>query len=92
MLVNFQLPGMMLFQTEDQDIIYTGDFRASQNSIKSIKCLQNLKNVVAYIDSTFFKKAYMNFPSQKESVDTIVSEIRNHLSTSSHSKGNLLFN
>lgn len=78
---------MMLFQTQQHDIVYTGDFRTSRKSIERILCLQNLNNVVAYVDSTFLKKNYMHFPSQAESVEVILSEIDKYLKSSSNSKG-----
>jgi Cft2 family RNA processing exonuclease len=82
---------MILFQTEEQDIIYTGDFRVSKKDIENIKIFRGLKNVIVYTDSTFMKKSYMHFPSQSESVKVIIEEIQKFLKGSSSSKGNVLF-
>lgn len=81
---------MILFQTEIHDIIYTGDFRASKSSVENMLCLRGLKNVIVYVDSTFLKKSYMDFPTQSESVEVIINEIRKHLSVSTKSKGKLI--
>lgn len=78
---------MMLFQTKEHDVIYTGDFRASKETIENIECFRNLKNLTIYLDTTFFDKSYMHFPSQAESIEAIISETRKHLGTSPDAKG-----
>lgn len=66
---------MLLFQIEGCDILYTGDFRMSLKNVKKIKIFEEIKahgNLVVYLDSTFMKLNFPNFPSQTESVMKIV--------------------
>lgn len=78
---------MILFQTEEQDILYTGDFRISKKDIENLRILRELKNLVVNMDSTFMKKSYMHFPSQSESVAVIIEEIEKFLNKSTNHKG-----
>lgn len=58
---------MFLLEQDNKTILYTGDFRLNLKVVKNIKCLQNLKLDKIFLDSTFFKKEYFEFPTQFES-------------------------
>lgn len=80
----------LLFQTEWHDILYTGDFRMSLKNVQNITLLseiKNRKNVVAYIDSTFMKSSFRQFPTQTDSVNKIVEVVGRFLEKSSRRKG-----
>lgn len=80
----------LLFQTDGHDILYTGDFRMSLKNAQNITLLneiKNRKNVIAYIDSTFMKPSFANFPTQTESVNKIVAVVRRFLEKSPRHKG-----
>jgi DNA cross-link repair 1C protein len=83
---------MLLFELKSENILYTGDFRVSLKDVKNIKILDEIRkhdNVVLYVDSTFMKREFSKFPSQTESVTTIVQMIKNFLNKSKNNKGNL---
>lgn len=67
---------MFLLEQNNKTILYTGDFRLSIKVVKKIKCLQNIKLDKIFLDSTFFKKEYSQFPSQFESAVKICEVIK----------------
>lgn len=84
---------MLLFQTDNRDILYTGDFRISLENLKKFPLLQEVRNneqCTVYLDSTFLKKTFSRFPKQTESVQTIVSMVESFFSKSNNSKGELV--
>jgi DNA cross-link repair 1C protein len=81
---------MLLFQTENNDILYTGDFRMSLRELKNIKLLNEIREyerVILYLDSSFMKDSYQHFPTQKESLTQIIEIAENFLLNSSNSRG-----
>ncbi|KAL3268904.1 hypothetical protein HHI36_007991 [Cryptolaemus montrouzieri] len=81
-------PGSVMFLFEmDQVILYTGDYRMSLNDIKRIQALYDslgkLKTIhTVYLDTTFFSKKYLQFPSREESLDEICNLIKQWLDVS----------
>lgn len=85
---------MLLFQIEGCDILYTGDFRISlknANNIKLLKEIRNNSSTVLYLDSTFLKLSFPSFPSQSESVTTIVDIVEKFLRKSMNHKSKMQF-
>jgi DNA cross-link repair 1C protein len=86
---------MLLFQIEGCDILYTGDFRISLKNAHNIKLLKEIRsssaNTVMYLDSTFLKSSFPSFPSQTESVNTILEIVDKFLRKSMSHKGKLQF-
>jgi len=83
---------MLLFQVEGCDILYTGDFRISSKNSLKIKILEEIRaneNSVIYLDSTFLKNTFPNFPSQTESVTKILEIVGAFLKKSKNHKVNL---
>lgn len=81
---------MLLFQIEGCDILYTGDYRMSIKNARRMKILENIaKNdcLSIYLDSTFLKTSYPNFPSQTTSVDKIIDIVAKFLNKSENNKG-----
>jgi len=83
---------MLLFQIEGCDILYTGDFRISVKNALRLKILEEIRaneNSVIYLDSTFLKTSFPNFPSQTESVTKILEIVEAFLKQSKNHKVNL---
>ena len=82
---------MLLFQIENCDVLYTGDFRISLKNAKNIKLLKEIKDssddTVMYLDSTFLKPTFPDFPTQTESVNEIVKIVKIFLEKSMNHKG-----
>lgn len=80
---------MFLFQIESCDILYTGDFRISLKDAQNIKAFDEIQNhnAVVYLDSTFMKKSYLMFPSQTESIKTILQIVNDFMKKSKIHKG-----
>lgn len=81
---------MLLFQIEEFDILYTGDFRISMKNLQQVKLFDTIRshsNAIIYLDSTFMKTSFPNFPSQTESVKTIVELVDDHLKRGRNNKG-----
>lgn len=80
---------MFLFQTKTCNILYTGDFRITQNDLeKNFKILEDISIDVVYLDSTFLNKNYQEFPSQIDSINTILKIISEWLNIN---KNNQIF-
>lgn len=85
---------MLLFQVEGRDILYTGDLRISMKNALKIKILEEIRaseNLVIYLDSTFFKTSFPNFPSQTESVKKILEIVEEFLKKSKNHKGKIIW-
>lgn len=81
---------MLFFQTEGFDVLYTGDFRMSMKNLSQVKLLDTIgshANVIIYLDSTFMKTSFLNFPSQTESVVKIVELVDSHLKGNENNTG-----
>lgn len=81
---------MLLFQIEGHNILYTGDFRMSLKNAKNMKLLEEIKNqekITIYIDSTFMKTSFPQFPTQTESVMKIKEITKHFLDKSENHKG-----
>jgi DNA cross-link repair 1C protein len=84
---------MLLFQIEGLDILYTGDFRISLENARNVKALNEIRRygkLVLYLDTTFMKEEYQNFPRQGESCKKITQVIQTHLKASSNNKGSIM--
>ncbi|KAL5286758.1 DCLRE1C family protein [Megaselia abdita] len=77
---------MFLFQSEDKNILYTGDFRISSCRFEKYSILTSLTLHELYLDSTFLTKEYDYFPTQVESVREICSLINKWLNENSDNK------
>ncbi|KAG5676880.1 hypothetical protein PVAND_006684 [Polypedilum vanderplanki] len=80
---------MFLFQTEEHDILYTGDFRFTLKDVENIQILKDAKiygKLKIYLDTTFMKNEYKNFPRQKDSCQKVVEIVQNHLGQSQMNK------
>lgn len=71
---------MFLFEVNDVCVLFTGDFRYDANDISKLKLLKNpdgsLKKIDnIYLDTTFAYEEYKDFPSRKQSLQAILSEI-----------------
>lgn len=72
---------MFLFETGPSRILYTGDFRIPLKQLENIEPLvpfnQN-KSILhsVYLDTTFFKREYDEFPTQFESITAIYELIK----------------
>lgn len=90
---------MFLFEWEDKTILYTGDYRIHKNDIKKFNIFKYPSGArkhinKIYLDTTFFYKNYLSFPSRENCIEEICSIVRewtakseNHLvnlSTSAH--------
>jgi len=83
---------MLLFQIEGCDVLYTGDFRISLKNAQNIKLFEEIKNhsnAIVYLDSTFMKTTFQRFPSQSESVETILKIVDTFLKSSRKHKVHL---
>lgn len=81
---------MLLFQVEGRDILYTGDFRMSLKNAMNMKILEeirNFKKTTIYLDSTFLKTTFPQFPTQTESVMKIKEISKRFLDKSDNHKG-----
>lgn len=83
---------MLLFQKENCDILYTGDFRISLKNAKNIKIFEDIRDSTIYLDSTFLSTKFPQFPSQAESVKEILEIVQNFLTKSTHHKGKIFSN
>lgn len=76
---------MFLFKTIDKIILYTGDFRVNINDLHKYKALhineKSIKLDAMYIDTTFLKENYENFPKRSVSVDQMIVRLIDWLST-----------
>ncbi|KAG5867643.1 hypothetical protein JTB14_006719 [Gonioctena quinquepunctata] len=74
-------PGSVMFLFEgNKQILYTGDYRIGKSDIAKFKSFYNyaneLKNIhKIYLDTTFFRKCYSNFPTREESLKEICEVI-----------------
>lgn len=85
---------MLLFQNDQHDILYTGDFRMSADNVTKVKAFNELRskdNVVIYLDSTFMNPSFPKFPTQSESVNEIVEIVKNFLKVAHNRKGMCAF-
>ncbi|KAK9877057.1 hypothetical protein WA026_016084 [Henosepilachna vigintioctopunctata] len=79
---------MFLFELENSiNILYTGDYRINSNDFRKIKALYNslgnLKSIYKiYLDTTFFSKSYLQFPSREKSLDEICNLIQEWITKS----------
>ncbi|CAG4999918.1 unnamed protein product [Parnassius apollo] len=78
---------MFLFKTTKKTILYTGDFRIRINDIPKYAKLHERNgdpiNIDAmYVDTTFIKEEFEDFPKRSETVDTVIFEINRWLKTS----------
>lgn len=81
---------MFVFQTETCNVLYTGDFRMALKDIKKIKLLNEIRdhgNLIVYLDSTFMRLTFPNFPSQTQSVMTILDIVGTFIKKSRTHKG-----
>lgn len=67
---------MFLLEQNNKTILYTGDFRLNIKIVRKIICLQNIKLDKIFLDSTFFKESYLEFPMPFESADKICELIK----------------
>lgn len=71
---------MFLFEIDNKNILYTGDYRASANDLEKFKAFYSLGNLKRidkmYLDTTFFNKSYLKFPPRRESLEQICSAIK----------------
>lgn len=81
---------MLLFQIEGFDILYTGDLRISLKNARNIKLLDEVRsnsNAILYIDSTFMKASFRQFPTQTESIKATLEIVEDFLKKSKNHKG-----
>ncbi|XP_058834764.1 protein artemis-like [Topomyia yanbarensis] len=65
---------MFLFENENQQqVLYTGDFRISAKDLRNIKALRSLSLNSIYLDTTFFNPNYNYFPAQADSLARLVT-------------------
>ncbi|XP_013189849.1 protein artemis [Amyelois transitella] len=74
---------MILFQTNRKTVLYTGDFRYTQNDVKKIRDLHNSNNRnepihidTIYLDTTFLTIDKEDLPRRSESIDYMLREIK----------------
>lgn len=83
-------PGSVMFLIENHRtrVLYTGDFRLNKKELEGIKAFTEYKNTIdeIYLDSTFLKDIYPNFPTQDASCEAIVKLIEEWTSKGSHKK------
>lgn len=70
---------MFLLQSEDKNILYTGDFRISSSRFDKYTILTSITIHEVYLDSTFLSEDYTYFPTQVESVREICNVINRWL-------------
>ena len=74
---------MFLFETKNEKILYTGDFRFEKESYKDecinemIESLKNQKITKLYFDTTFCESFYNSIPSRDLSINCILKLIEN---------------
>lgn len=77
----YHCPGSVMFVLQNKDItvLYTGDFRFQLNDLEKMTMLKQFHFDEIYLDSTFFRRDYHDFPTQQESVDRVCSLINEWL-------------
>lgn len=70
---------MFLLQSNQKNILYTGDFRISLSRFEKYSRLKEIKLHEIYLDSTFLTEEYTYFPTQVESVREICKLINDWL-------------
>ncbi|XP_044754234.1 protein artemis [Coccinella septempunctata] len=79
-------PGSVMFLFEgSKTVLYTGDYRINLKDIKKIRAFYddhgNMKKIhTVYLDTTFFLRDYMQFPTREESLHHIISLIEEWMS------------
>lgn len=78
---------MFLFETNEKNILYTGDFRLNPSDLIKFKGFfetpgQIIKIDKVYLDTTFFNKSYEYFPPRDECVEIICRLINEWISLS----------
>lgn len=86
---------MFLFETNERNILYTGDFRMHPHDVKKVKAFYdsfgNKKHIYKiYMDTTFFFNRYQQFPSRKQSLDQLCTIIKKWISQGDHYIINIL--
>ncbi|XP_063710046.1 protein artemis-like [Culicoides brevitarsis] len=79
---------MFLLENDSKRVLYTGDFRLNLKELQKIIPFNEYRNSIdeIYLDSTFLRKNYENFPSQKESCEAIATLIKEWTSLGSNKK------
>jgi DNA cross-link repair 1C protein len=71
---------MLHFQTAEQSVLYTGDFRLKRSDLERIKPLKSMSEArscgAVYVDSTFFSEQWPEFPPQQVSIEKIIDLVR----------------
>ncbi|KAL1464238.1 hypothetical protein WDU94_003904 [Cyamophila willieti] len=85
---------MFLFEVDDIRVLFTGDFRYSVNDICKLKLLKNPDETVKkidniYLDTTFAYEEYKDFPSRDQSLQAILTEVKNWLKKDENNVVNL---
>lgn len=78
----YHCPGSVMFvlQNKQVTVLYTGDIRFRlKNDIEKMVMLKQYQFDEIYLDSTFFRRDYLDFPSQQDSVDQICTLIEDWL-------------
>uniref|UniRef100_A0A8D8Y9M6 Protein artemis n=1 Tax=Cacopsylla melanoneura TaxID=428564 RepID=A0A8D8Y9M6_9HEMI len=75
---------MFLFEVDDIRVLFTGDFRYDAKDIGKLKLLKNPDGTVKkidniYLDTTFAYEEYRDFPSRDQSLQAILTEVKNWL-------------
>ncbi|KAM3955982.1 LOW QUALITY PROTEIN: protein artemis [Aphomia sociella] len=77
---------MILFETSQKTILYTGDFRILPDDIKKYRDfhkrsdrMEPIKIDAMYVDTTFLNNDHIDFPKRKDSISYLVKEINNWL-------------
>lgn len=75
---------MFYFQSEQTNVLYTGDFRWKASDLKQLKILETVKEDLQaiYVDSTFLLPEFQEFPQQKESVAAVVTVVKEWINAS----------
>lgn len=75
---------MFYFETDQDNVLYTGDFRWKASDLKQLKILQRIKEDLhaIYLDSTFLLPEFNAFPGQHESVAVVEKLTKEWLSAS----------
>lgn len=74
-------PGSVMFLFEEaKRVLYTGDIRLRVNELRKLVALHDLTGEVksfdrVYLDTTFFSKKYLTFPSREDSLDEMLNLI-----------------
>lgn len=75
---------MFLFQTDKETVLYTGDFRITENDVSKLGFLHdgNGKPIpidVMYVDTTFISKQYTSFPKRSTCVKKLIQIMKDWL-------------